>query len=180
VSYVSTLKTCSSRWDEQRGPRPLHPITAFRLHEPLPHSSLVPLAATRNLRLGDLRRTTDDSTVDDLRYGPPSRYVWMIALGIGCTVAVVIGVFGLLIAVGVMSEEGPSDSVFVTALIVAGLLYAGFIAVHTRSLWNGVLVGILVPGVVVVGLVSMRNLLTADYGPCGPAAACSVSNAPGP
>jgi len=116
----------------------------------------------------------------DLRYGPPSRYLWMVGLGIGCTLVTVVVCFAILIAVGVLSHDGPSDSLFLSAPIFAGLIYAGLIALHTSSVWNGLVVGILVPGLIVGGLFFIRSSLTADYGPCGPAAACSVSDAPAP
>jgi hypothetical protein len=45
--------------------------------------------------------------------------------------------------------------------------------------WAGsILVLCLLALSVVVALLFMRNV--PDFGPCGPAAACSVSNAPGP
>lgn len=116
----------------------------------------------------------------DLPHGPPARYLWIVGLGIVCTIATVGGGFGILIAVGLMSVDGPSDSLFLSALISAGLIYAAFIALYTSSVWNGLVAGILVPGLIVGGLFFMRSSLTTDWGPCGPAAACSVSNAPWP
>jgi hypothetical protein len=115
--------------------------------------------------------------VDDLRYGPASRYLWMVGLGIGCTLAVVVGAFELLISVGVLSHDGPSDSLFLTALVGVGLGWAVFIALHTRSVWNGIFIAIVVPGLVVGGLFFM-----VSRGPHwhSEPATDPVSTAPGP
>lgn len=77
--------------------------------------------------------------------------VWM---GIVWALAAVFVLFSSLIVVGFLDEDGPSDPLFLAAIVFMAGLYAGFIALRT-GVKAGAVVFLLVPALIIGALFSL-------------------------
>ena len=103
----------------------------------------------------------------DIRDGLSSgrRYLQIVGAGILLTPAAVVGLFGFLIVVGLVNDDGPSNRLFLAAIVFVAGLYAGFIALRT-SVKTGVLVLFLVAGLVIKALFLFVNATTLRWHSC--------------
>jgi hypothetical protein len=129
-----------------------------------------------------LLQTTDDLGVE-MRV---IRFLKIVGAGILLTPALVIVLFEFLIVVGLVSDDGPSKSLFLATLVFGAGLYAGLIALRT-SVRIGVVVFPLVAGLAVGGILLWVSATTLRWHSCPAVGAATagcpssgISNAPGP
>jgi hypothetical protein len=79
--------------------------------------------------------------------------VWM---GIVWALAAVFVLFSSLIVVGFLDEDGPSDPLFLAAIVFMAGLYAGFIALRT-GVKAGAVVFLLVPALIIGALYTCND-----------------------
>jgi hypothetical protein len=117
--------------------------------------------------------TADDLAVE-MRV---TRFLTIVGAGIVLTPAFVIVLFESLIVVGVVSDDGPRESLFLTALVFGAGLYAGLIALRT-SVRTGVVVFPLVAGLAVGGILLWVSATTLRWHSC-PAVGAATPGCPG-